>query len=116
MDTEKKITHEISDVYIKGGLLREIWDWQSPSHSNRRQPIESTASLAGLPRPGDDVIRQELGARVWGLRDCRTSTDSPWGCALHSDIHVSYVIKTKSGTGKCIIHHNKYAEEVINRV
>lgn len=78
MDTEKKITHGISDVYIKGGLLREKWDWQSPSHSNRRQPIESTASSAGLPRPGDDVIRQELGARrLCGLPDCRTSTDSP---------------------------------------
>lgn len=78
MDTEKKITHGISDVYIKGGLLREKWDWQSPSHSNRRQPIESTVSSAGLPRPGDDVIRQELGARrLCGLPDCRTSTDSP---------------------------------------
>lgn len=81
MDTEKTITRGISDVYIKGWLLREKWDWRSPSHSNRRQPIESTASLAGLPRPGGDVMRQELGARVslvdCGLRDCSASTDSP---------------------------------------
>lgn len=58
----RKITHGISDVYIKGGLGREKWDWRSASHSNRRQPIETTASSAGLPSLGDDVIRQTLCA------------------------------------------------------
>lgn len=84
----RKATHGISDVYIRGGLAREKWDWRSPSHSNRRQPIESTASSAGLPSLGDDVIRQTLRTLACfikcGLRGSLTLRLCP-----PSDIHMS---------------------------
>lgn len=118
VETKLQTSRGISDVYVEEGVGRgkSISEWWSPPHSNRQQPIETTMSLSG------DAVMSSGCTFCLAVACCRhqyrakhalLSVLSPWDSALSSGTYIAWVIKTKSGSGKHIIHQNNVGE-IIN--
>lgn len=128
IEAKRQISHGISEVYIEAGtgrgkIHKQMVEHQLSPHptppatdNSLLKPIETTMSFPG------DAVMSSLCTFCLAVACCRhqyrakhalLAVLSPWDSTLSSGTYMAWVIKTKSGLGKHIIHQNNVGE-IIN--